>query len=61
MERTFITKKKSNKTGKEYTALIGIKDGKEYIISFDKMTMLRLSNLTLAEYEAIQIDEKIDV
>lgn len=51
----------SAKTGKQYTALIGIKDDKEYFLSFDKLTMLRLSNLTLAEFEALKVGDEINV
>lgn len=61
MERTFITKRTSTKTGKEYTALIGVKNNKEYLLTFDKMTMLRLSNLTLQEYENIVVGQELEV
>lgn len=61
MQRTFITRRKSSRTDKEYTALIGVKNNKEYLLTFDKMTMLRLSNLTLDEYENIVVGQEIEV
>lgn len=62
MKRTFITKEKSKKTGKEFTALIGISNNdKRYYLSFDRMTMLRLSNMTLADFENIAVGDEIDV
>lgn len=59
--RIYITKRISTKSGKQYTALILNKNNKEYFLSFDTMLMLRISNMTLAEFEDLSVDEVIEI
>lgn len=61
MNRLYIMKKKSAKSGKEYTALFLDKGEKTFIITFDKFVIMRVADMTFAQFEEIPLDTRIDI
>lgn len=59
--KLYITKKTSQKTNKTYKALVAVTKAGETIVSFDTMTMLRVSGLPLTVIENLKEGEKIDI
>lgn len=59
--KTSVTKKQSQKTGKEYVALIGERGGKEYVLSFDKYLCMSLADLSPRQLEALKVGDSIEV
>lgn len=59
--KLYITAKTSSKTGKLYKALIAETRTGEWIVSFETMTMLRVSGLPLTVIENLKEGEKLDI
>lgn len=57
--KLYVTKKLSTKKNVEYSVLCCEKDGKEYFLSFDRTVMLRLTNMTLNDFDKIKLGEKL--
>lgn len=59
--KLFIMKKKSEKKGKEYTALYTSFKGKDLMLSIDTTLLLTLGDLKPSELDNLKINEKIEI
>lgn len=59
--KVFVVKRKSAKTGKEFVAIIGRKGDREYYLSFDRATAMKIANLTFDDCYNMAVGEEIAI
>lgn len=59
--KLYITANTSKKTNKIYTALVAETNTGKWIVSFDKIVLLRVSGKSLFDIESLKDGERIDI
>lgn len=59
--KLFIMKKKSEKKGKEYTALYCSFKGKDLMLSIDTTLLLTLGDLKPSELDSLELNKKFEI
>lgn len=59
--KLFIMKKKSEKKGKEFTALYYSFKGRDIMLTYDTTTLLTLGDLKPSELDNLEVNKKIEI
>lgn len=59
--KTFVTKRLSQKTNKEYVALIGERGGRVFVLSFDRYLCMNVADLSPRQLEEMEVGDVIEV
>lgn len=59
--KLFVEKRKSAKSGKEYSAIYCVVRGHEYMLSIDSVLIKDLLDFKPSELESLQVGKKVEI